>query len=428
MLLIHKRVIVPLLQNIQMKGRIVKKLFLVVSLAMVSSVLSRNAHAAAMPHAGMVLIHAANDSFEMGFDPGVQNWACITGKHRVAFTYDFYVDTTLITQDDYSTIMNNNPSSHKIAGNLRLPVERVSWYDAVLYCNARSKRDGLDTVYSYTSVTNSGTSVSKLGNLTFTASDLKKNGYRLLTNAEAEYCVRAHTTGLWWWTNTTDANQATTDANPYVVFSGNDGGTTQPVASKKPNPFGLYDMTGNLFEWNNDWEAPYVTTPQVDPIGASASNAPACTTWDATANMKMAKGGGFQNDCNYHGRTPYHFKWNDNTQDPQIGFRCVATATTVGILDRANSSLGSQFAKIISGLLSIKIEYFMENRGPVKIVIFDCRGNVVRTLISGSQSAGKYITLWDGKNAFGAKVSAGSYIVSINTAQRSCSKTIFITE
>ena len=411
----------------QPKGRIVKKLFFFASLLAALSISSSRVHAAT-PHAGMALVHAANDSFQMGFDKGVQNWACITGKHTVSFTYNLYVDTTMITQDDYNTIMKNNPSSHKITGNLRLPVARVSWYDAVLYCNARSKRDGLDTVYSYTSVTMSGTSVSKLVGLTFTAANLKKSGYRLLTNAEAEYCVRAHTTGLWWWTNTTDANQATTDAANYVVWSGNDGGTTQPVASKKPNPFGLYDMTGNLFEWNNDWEAPYVTTPEVDPIGASASNAPACTLWDATANMKMAKGGGFQNDCNYHGRTPYHFKWNDNTQDPQVGFRCAATATSVGIQEH-NIGESPDFGQsaIIPDRLSIKIEYGLKYQSPVKIAIFDCAGNTIRTLVSRSQSAGNYSTLWDGKNPFGAKVAAGSYIVSVSAGQRSISKTVFLT-
>jgi len=411
----------------QPKGCIVKKIFFVLSLAMMLMLISRSAQAAA-PHAGMALIHAANDSFQMGFDKGVQNWSCITGKHKVSFTYDFYVDTTMITQDDYNTIMKNNPSSHKIAGNLRLPVERVSWYDAVLYCNARSKRDGLDTVYSYTSVTMSGTSASKLVGLTFTASNLKKSGYRLLTNAEAEYCVRAHTTGLWWWTNTTDANQATTDAANYVVWSGNDGGTTQPVASKKPNPFGLYDMTGNLFEWNNDWEAPYVTTPEVDPIGASASNAPACTLWDATANMKMAKGGGFQNDCNYHGRTPYHFKWNDNTQDAQIGFRCAATATTVEINSRATGLPDFQWSTIIPARLSTNIEYFLENQSVVRIAIFDCTGKLVRSIVSGNQSVGKHFASWDGKNALGSKVGPGSYIVSVNTTRRSFSKTVFMTE
>jgi formylglycine-generating enzyme required for sulfatase activity len=406
----------------------VKKLIFIVSLVMTLSLFSVSTQAAT-PHAGMVLIHAAQDSFQMGFDKGVQNWACITGKHKVTFTYNFYVDTTLITQDDYNTIMKNNPSSHKITGNVRLPVEKVSWYDAVLYCNERSKRDNLDTVYSYSSVTKSGTSVSKLVGLTFTASNLKITGYRLLTNAEAEYCVRAHSTGLWWWTNTTDANQATTDASSYVVYSGNDGGTTQPVASKKPNPFGLYDMTGNLFEWNNDWEAPYVTTPEIDPIGATASNAPACTTWDASANMKMARGGGFQNDCNYHGRTPYHFKWNDNTQDPQIGFRCAATATTVGInVHDIGESPDLEQSTIIPGRLSIKIEYGLKYQSPVKIAIFDCAGNTIRTLVSCSQSPGRHETSWDGKNSSGTKVGAGSYIVSVNTALRSFSKTVFMAE
>jgi len=141
--------------------------------------------------------------------------------------------------------------------------------------------------------------------------------------------------------------------------------------------------------------------------------------------MKMAKGGGFQNDCNYHGRTPYHFKWNDNTQDPQIGFRCAATATTVGTIGRANRSPDFQWSTIIPGRSSIKIEYVLENQGPVRIAIFDCAGNTIRTLVSGGQSAGNHATSWDGKNAFGAKVAAGSYIVYVGAGQRSISRTVF---
>jgi formylglycine-generating enzyme required for sulfatase activity len=403
----------------------VKKATFISSLALALSSYASSVNAAA--YDGMVQIHAANDSFQMGFDKGVQNWACITGKHKVTFTYDFYVDTTMVTQDDYTTIMKNNPSGHKIAGNLRLPVENVTWFDAVLYCNARSKRDNLDTVYAYTAVTRSATSASNLANVTFTSSTLKKNGYRLLTNAEAEYCVRAHSTGMWWWTNTTDANQATTDAANYVVWSGNDGGTTQPVASKKPNSFGLYDMTGNLFEWSNDWEAPYVTTPEIDPIGAPASNAPACTTWDASANMKMAKGGSFKNDCNYHGRTPYHFKWNANSMSVEVGFRCAATAAaSVGIHERVNITPDVQFSRIVSGVLFTTIEYSLKNHGSVNVAIFDCRGNAVRALILGSQAAGKYALSWDGRNALGTKVCMGVYIISVNIAGKSFSKTIFM--
>jgi flagellar basal-body rod modification protein FlgD len=67
----------------------------------------------------------------------------------------------------------------------------------------------------------------------------------------------------------------------------------------------------------------------------------------------------------------------------------------------------------------------LENQCPVKIAIFNCRGNVVRTLVSGSQSAGKHSTSWDGKTDFGAKVGAGAYIVSVNAAQRFFSKTVF---
>ena len=383
-----------------------------------------NAHAAPTPHAGMKLINAAQDTFVMGFAPGVQNWACITGQHKVTFTYNFYVDSTLVTQGDYSTIMNYNPSAH--TGNLRLPVETMTWFDAVLYCNARSKRDNLDTVYSFTAITKNGNVTTNLANLTFTAANLKKNGYRLLTNAEAEYCVRSHNPGMWWWTTTTSATQATTDAANYVVYSGNDGGTTQPVASKKPDSFGLYDMTGNVFEWENDWEAPYVTTPQVDPIGAAASNAPACTTWDDGPNQKMVRGGSYKDDCNYHGRTPYHFKWTITDRHGELGFRCAATAPTTGTDDHGISTPDFSWLTVTPGRGSAKIDYSMESQGLVSIAIFDCRGIVVRDLVSGSLPAGKHSATWDGKSASGIKAGAGAYVVSVKVASRSFAKTIVI--
>ena len=109
----------------------------------------------------------------MGFtkEEAGTEWACFIGRHPVSFTYNFYLDSTLVTQAAYSALMRINPAAH-ITGNLQLPVEKVSWYDAVLYCNERSKRDGLDTVYTYTAVEKKDTGVLNLVNLTF---DIKKS-------------------------------------------------------------------------------------------------------------------------------------------------------------------------------------------------------------------------------------------------------------
>jgi len=273
--------------------------------------------------AGMVHIPSKSQTFIMGMDTAElfkneprAGWACYVGKHQVKFTYDFYMDSKLVTQGDYLKLMGNNPSGN-ITGDLNLPVEQVSWFDAIIYCNARSKRDGLQPVYSYKSIVNKGNHVVGMEDLTF---DIKKNGYRLPTNAEYEFAERANTTGRYFFiSDGQDANVAGNDYAWSINLSGfkyEKGGIfTTAVGSKKPNPWGIYDLIGNVFEWCNDWDASYVLTPEVDPVGQSSS----------IEGKRIAKGGSYRTDINYHMRIAYHYKWSPETVSGEIGFRCVAT-------------------------------------------------------------------------------------------------------
>ena len=273
--------------------------------------------------AGMVLIHAKDQSFMIGMDTSDLykgeprgGWAYYMGKHPVSFTYDYYMDSTLVTQGDYVKLMGNNPSG-KNTGDLRLPVEQVSWYDAVLYCNARSKRDNLDTVYSYTSLIRKGQTAVNIDGLAF---NIKKNGYRLPTNAEYEYAERANTTGSHFFAP--DEQNVNERGNEYAWpinisgFTYEKGGIfTTTVASKKPNPWGLYDIVGNVFEWVNDWDAPYSAAPEIDPIGQASG----------PEGKKIAKGGSYRTDISGHMRIGYHYKWTPESVTGEIGFRCAAT-------------------------------------------------------------------------------------------------------
>ncbi len=98
------------------------------------------------------------DQSDMYSGEPANGWAFYLGKHKVTFTYDFFLDTTMVTQGDYQTLMGNNPSGRN-TGDMKLPVEKTTWFDAVLYMNARSKRDRLDTVYAYAKVVKSGASL-----------------------------------------------------------------------------------------------------------------------------------------------------------------------------------------------------------------------------------------------------------------------------
>jgi len=106
--------------------------------------------------AGMVLIHAGNQSFQMGSADGLADEQPI---HTVQLSHDFWIDTVEVTQADYDSLMNryyagyDQPSWHEPYGvGTGYPAYSVYWGDAALYCNARSKRDGLDTVYTYTTI------------------------------------------------------------------------------------------------------------------------------------------------------------------------------------------------------------------------------------------------------------------------------------
>jgi formylglycine-generating enzyme required for sulfatase activity len=172
-----------------------------------------------------------------------------------------------VTQADYRALMEATPSNLTDLDDTKLPVENVSWYDAVLYCNARSKRDGKDTVYTFTAISKDRHGCRRFENLTI---DLGKNGYHLPTEAEWEYACRAGTTTEYYWGDDT----AAATAGQYEWYGNDSVNQTHPVGQKKPNAFGLYDMCGNVMEWCNDWYKDRYdsTNTQTDPAGPATGH------------------------------------------------------------------------------------------------------------------------------------------------------------
>jgi len=205
------------------------------------------------PPRGMRLIHSKDSSFQMGNDYSPDALPI----HTVTITCDYWIDTTEVTQESYKALMGINPSS--FTGNDYRPVEKVTWFDAVIYCNKRSRRDSLDTVYSYTTVTKSGVTCIGLTDLT---TDLLKKGYRLPTEAEWEFACRAGTISDYYW------GDKDSSAGDFAWFYQNSETQTHQVALKEPNAFGLYDMAGNVYEWCNDWYEKWSTpAAKTDPTG-----------------------------------------------------------------------------------------------------------------------------------------------------------------
>jgi len=159
--------------------------------------------------------------------------------HQVTLTKGFYMGKFEVKQWEYLNLMGVNPSLHK--GDTNLPVEQVTWADANTYC---------------TKLTTQETVAQRLpvGWV-----------YRLPTEAEWEYACRAGTTTRFSF----GADPNLTQLTDYAWYDANSDGLTHPVGQKLPNPWGLYDMQGNVWEWCADFFGPYQTTTVIDPSGPS---------------------------------------------------------------------------------------------------------------------------------------------------------------
>jgi len=201
-------------------------------------------------------------SFLMGDSTGHAEWF-EQPVHQVTLASSFLMSRTEVTQAQFTAVMGYNPSHFD---GEDLPVEQVSWDEAVAYCNALSELEGLTPCYSDTGMN--------------TVCDWTANGYRLPTEAEWEYACRAGTTTDYFTGEMTHESNTPLDyaLNAAGWYGGNSGGESHPVACKWPNDFGLYDLHGNVWEWCWDWWSwnAYDSTAQVDPRGPAPSDGRVC--------------------------------------------------------------------------------------------------------------------------------------------------------
>jgi len=244
----------------------------------------------------MVLIPAG--SFHMGNITGHPNGLSNEQPvHEVNITRPFLMSRTLVTQELYEEVMGSNPA-HFIGTHH--PVDQVSWYDAVAFCNMRSLLEGLDPCYT--------------GEGEFIVCDFSANGYRLPTEAEWEYACRAGTETDFHTGNMT--HSAFSPLDPALDragwYGGNSNATTYPVALKQANAFELYDMHGSVWEWCCDWwdSDYYAVSPAVDPRGPD------------TGRNRVLRGGSWNGFANYC-RSAFRGGSNPGVGGVNYGFRVV---------------------------------------------------------------------------------------------------------
>ena len=238
---------------------------------------------------GFVFVEAG--TFKMGSTEGFD-----TNKpvHEVTITKPFYMGKYEVTQAEYEVYCSygsSSPSSSYGDGD-NYPAYYVSWYDALVYCNKRSMAEGLTPCYSINDSTDpedwGDVPTSSSGTWNSVECNWNANGYRLPTEAEWEYAARAgdNTVDSLTYSGTSDVNKL----GDYAWYYDSANDNTHEVGTKLPNAFGLYDMSGNVWEWCWNWFTDsYDTTTEggSDPTGASAGS------------YRVYRGGGWSSNSDY---------------------------------------------------------------------------------------------------------------------------------
>lgn len=255
------------------------------------------------------MIEIFSGTFSMGSPQGEDGRNENETLHEVTLTRRFAMSATEVTQAQYEKVMGTNPSAAEYKGvSLKAPdypVQNLSWFEAVSFCNKLSQREGLTAAYTVAGE-----------NVAWPNKDA--DGYRLPTEAEWEYAARAGGKDVYAGTskvgdlctigNVADATAKKSFADWSWATDCTDGHAgLAPVASFAPNGWGLYDMSGNVYEWTWDWYEQDLKAA-TDPSGPESGGS------------RVGRGGSWVNSPQV-ARVANRDRWSASGRVSVLGFR-----------------------------------------------------------------------------------------------------------
>ena len=246
---------------------------------------------------GFVLVEVG--TFTMGSPSNEPDRDNDEGPQHQVTVKSFYMGKYEVTQREWRELMGTTIGQQRnAAGGSQLygegdnyPMYYVSWFEVIEYCNRRSVKEGLTPCYR-----GSGNSIT---------CDWSANGYRLPTEAEWEYAAKGGNKNF-----LTYLYSGSSSVGAVAWYDGNSGKTTHPVGTKAANDLGIYDMSGNVYEWCWDWKGDYSSGGQTDPMGAVS-----------VAN-RVNRGGSWISSARYV-RSSYRSNHGPSDRSGILGFRLV---------------------------------------------------------------------------------------------------------
>ena len=263
---------------------------------------SRMVKAAGQATFSMVNLPAG--AFEMGSaDTGEGRYADERPQHNVHLSRPFQLAKVPVTQALWLAVMGSNPS--EFTGDEQRPVELVSWFDCVRFCNRLSEACGLSAVYSIGA-----------GDEPEVRWDRDANGFRLPTEAEWELAARGGLGASYRYAGSNSIDEV-------AWYNNNSEAMTHPVGLLAANSWGLHDMSGNVWEWVYDRKGPYSAGDQVDPMGPSIVQQ-MLESHSRMANIRVRRGGSWERDPRFS-RIALRDGSKPSERSDTVGFRIART-------------------------------------------------------------------------------------------------------